>query len=60
MGTKYMAYCQSYPSTGLTEFSIQSKWLLPFMFKLVIASFKYPIIRVEFRDFKKMRKKEGR
>ena len=55
-----MAYCQSYPSTGLTEFSIQSKWLLPFMFKLVIASFKYPIIRVEFRDFKKMRKKEGR
>lgn len=51
MGNKYMALCYSYPPKGYAERSIQSDWFLPFMIKIIKASFKYRIIDINYRNF---------
>lgn len=50
MGSKYMAECSSYPYPGYSEFSIQERRLIPFLFKLFKAARKYQIIDVHYRD----------
>lgn len=49
MGNKYMADCSTYPYKGYVEHAIQGEHLLPFLVKVLIAAWKYPIINIMVR-----------
>lgn len=49
MGNKYSALCAFYPFKGY-DHEIRSRFLIPFLFKVIAAGFKYPIIDVNFRN----------
>ena len=51
MGSKYMANCSNYPYGQEPPVQIQSQWLVVFVVKFILATRKYQIIDVVYRDF---------
>lgn len=49
MGTKYYATFARYPYLGYAEHSVQSRYVIVFAVKLLLAVWRYPIIDITFR-----------
>lgn len=52
MGSKYRAELAFYPFKGYYDHSIQHQRFIPFIFALLKAARKYPIINIEYRNLK--------